>query len=160
MFQPLNSTIQGFFEGVQAILQETGLAPHLLEIEITESGLMQDIETTAILYALKEIGVQIAIDDFGTGYSSLSYLRNFPIDTLKIDQTFVKDINASNGETIVTAIIAMGLSLKHRVVAEGIETQAQLDFLKSCHCAEGQGYFFSEALPATDFTHLLERSVA
>lgn len=151
---------KGFFEGVRAILQETGLAPHLLEIEITESGLMQDIETTAILYALKEIGVQIAIDDFGTGYSSLSYLRNFPIDTLKIDQTFVKDINASTGETIVTAIIAMGLSLKHRVVAEGIETQEQLDFLKSCHCEEGQGFFFSEAVPAIDFTTLLERSAA
>lgn len=150
---------KGFFEGVRAILQETGLPAHLLEIEITESGLMQDIETTTSLYALKEIGVQIAIDDFGTGYSSLSYLRNFPIDTLKIDQTFVKDINASTGETIVTAIIAMGLSLKHRVVAEGIETQEQLDFLKSCHCAEGQGFFFSEALPARDFATLLERSL-
>lgn len=149
---------KGFFDGVQAILEETGLAPHLLEIELTESGLMQDIETTAILYALKELGVHIAIDDFGTGYSSLSYLRNFPIDTLKVDQTFVKDIKTSTSETIVTAIIAMGRSLNHRVVAEGIETQEQLDFLKNCNCAEGQGYFFSEALPAPDFASLLERS--
>ncbi len=144
-----------FLAGVRDILHDTGLDPRYLEIELTESGLMQDIETAHILHALKDMGVQIAVDDFGTGYSSLSYLRNFPIDTLKIDQSFVKDIVDGTGESIVSAIIAMGLSLKHRVVAEGIETQQQLDFLKTSHCAEGQGYFFSKAISSEDFAHLL-----
>jgi diguanylate cyclase (GGDEF)-like protein len=142
-----------FLADIHIILNDTGLDPHLLEVELTESGLMQDTQqTTAILHALKELGVQIAIDDFGTGYSSLSYLRRFPIDTLKIDQSFLQDID---GEAIVSAIIAMGMSLKHRVVAEGIETQQQLAFLKSHHCAEGQGYFFSTPVTAEKFATLL-----
>ena len=146
-----------FLAGVRAILNDTGLDPRHLELELTESGLMQDIEpTTAILHALKDLGVQIAVDDFGTGYSSLSYLRRFPIDTLKIDQSFVQDIHGDTEEAIiVSAIIAMGKSLKLRVVAEGIETRPQLTFLQSQRCAEGQGFFFSRPVVAEEFAALL-----
>jgi len=145
-----------FLASVRAILNETGLDPRHLELELTESGLMQDTEMmTAILHALKDLGVQIAVDDFGTGYSSLSYLRRFPIDTLKIDQSFVRDIDGDAGESIVSAVIAMGKSLKQRVVAEGIETREQLAFLQSHHCAEGQGYYFSRPVPAEEFATLL-----
>jgi diguanylate cyclase (GGDEF)-like protein len=148
---------KGFIAGVQAVLDETGLDPRCLEIELTENVLMHDSETTtAVLNALKEMGVQLAIDDFGTGYSSLSYLRRFPIDTIKIDQSFVQDIHADTEEAaIVSAIIAMGKSLKLRVVAEGIETKHQLDFLQSLECAEGQGYFFGKPVSAVDFGTLL-----
>jgi EAL domain-containing protein (putative c-di-GMP-specific phosphodiesterase class I) len=99
--------------------------------------------------------VRIAVDDFGTGYSSLSYLRRFPIDTLKIDQSFVQDIDGDTGEAIVSAVIAMGMSLKQRVVAEGIETREQLAFLQSHHCAEGQGYYFSRPVVAEELARLL-----
>jgi EAL domain-containing protein (putative c-di-GMP-specific phosphodiesterase class I) len=141
-----------FLTGVHTILNDTGLDPHKLELELTESVLMHDTKPTMlILHALKDLGVQIAVDDFGTGYSSLSYLRHFPIDALKIDQSFVKDINRSGGEAIVSAVIAMGRSLKHRVVAEGIETRQQLDFLQSHNCAEGQGFYFGRPMVADDF---------
>ncbi len=146
-----------FLAGVRAILDDTGLDPYHLELELTESGLMRDTELTAAnLRALKELGVRIAIDDFGTGYSSLSYLRRFPIDTLKIDQSFVRDIDGDAGKAIVGAVIAMGLSLKQQVVAEGIETPQQLSFLQSQHCAEGQGYHFGRPVAAEAFATLLE----
>lgn len=142
-----------FLVGIRKILEDTGLDPHRLELELTESGMMQDMEqTTAILHALKELGVQIAVDDFGTGYSSLSYLHRFPIDTLKIDQSFVQD---RDGEPIVSAVIAMGTSLKQRIVAEGIETKKQLTFLQSQHCAEGQGFYFGRPVAAEEFTTML-----
>jgi EAL domain-containing protein (putative c-di-GMP-specific phosphodiesterase class I) len=142
-----------FLAGIRTILNATGLDPHRLELELTESGMMQDMEqTTAILHALKELGVQIAVDDFGTGYSSLSYLHRFPIDTLKIDRSFVQDID---GEPIVSAVIAMGTSLKQRIVAEGIETKKQLAFLQSQHCAEGQGFYFGRPVAAEEFTTML-----
>jgi diguanylate cyclase (GGDEF)-like protein len=142
-----------FLAGILTILHETGLDPHRLELELTESGMMQDMEqTTAILQALKKIGVQITVDDFGTGYSSLSYLHRFPIDTLKIDQSFVQD---SDGEPIVSAVIAMGTSLKQRIVAEGIETKKQLAFLQSQQCAEGQGYYFGRPVAAEEFATML-----
>ena len=146
-----------FVAGVRAILGDTGLDPRHLEFELTESGLMQDTDqTTAILHALKDLGIQIAVDDFGTGYSSLSYLRSFPIDTLKIDQSFVHDIGGATEEAvIVTAIIAIGKSLKQRVVAEGIETRQQLAFLQAHSCIEGQGYYFSRPLAAEKFATLL-----
>jgi diguanylate cyclase (GGDEF)-like protein len=145
-----------FLSGVRTILDDTGLDPHRLEIEMTESGLMHDAQqTTATLFALKDLGVDIAIDDFGTGYSCLSNLSNFPIDTLKIDQSFVQDIAGDGGDAIVSVIIAMGLNFKQRVVAEGIETQRQLDFLKSHFCAEGQGYYFGRPMAAEEFTNLL-----
>ncbi len=148
-----------FLVGVCEILGDTGLNPHHLELELTESGLMQDTQqTTEVLHALKGLGVQIAIDDFGTGYSSLSYLRSFPIDVLKIDQSFVQAIGGDfddGGDAIVGAVIAMGMSLKQRVVAEGIETRQQLAFLKTHHCAEGQGYFFGRPMPAEKFATFL-----
>jgi EAL domain-containing protein (putative c-di-GMP-specific phosphodiesterase class I) len=150
---------QDFFAGVVSVLNETGLDPRHLELEITESGLMEDTEQIMeILYALKKLGVRIAIDDFGTGYSSLSYLARFPLDTLKIDQSFVHNLDDASRDTenaIISAIIAMGESLKHRVVAEGIETKQQLAFLQSKNCTEGQGYYFSRPVAAEDFTALM-----
>jgi len=156
-----------FIEGVRTILSETGLAPPCLQLEITESVLMRDAESsTAILQQLKAMGVQLAVDDFGTGYSSLSYLKQFPIDVLKIDQSFVQDIGSSNSRNgehdgiIVSAVIAMGSSLKQSVVAEGVEEEKQLTFLKAQNCAEGQGYFFSRPVEAEQFAALLARGVA
>lgn len=145
-----------FIADVRAILNDTGLDPHHLEFEMTESSLMQDTEqTTEILRELKNLGAQIAIDDFGTGYSSLSYLWRFPIDELKIDQSFVQAISSKAGETIVSAVIALGTNLNQRVVAEGIETRKQLAFLQSHHCAEGQGYYFGRPMTADNFANLL-----
>lgn len=145
-----------FFAGVQNILKNTGLDPHHLTLELTETGMMQDTQQTMdILQTLKDLGVKIAIDDFGTGYSSLSYLRSFPIDELKIDQSFVQAIDSDEGDAIVSAVIAIGKSLKQQVVAEGIETNKQLAFLQSRHCAEGQGYYFGCPVPAEGFTALL-----
>jgi len=148
---------KGFLEGVALILSDTGLAPQLLELELTESILMHDAEASAVvLIALKAMGMHLAIDDFGTGYSSLSYLKRFPIDTLKIDQSFIRDV-ATNADdaTIVSAMIGMGRNLKQRVVAEGVETLEQLAFLRAQHCHEGQGFQFSHPLGAADFGALL-----
>ena len=145
-----------FLANVRDILNATGLDPHHLEIELTESCLMQDTENTStVLGMLKALGIHIAIDDFGTGYSSLSYLRRFPIDTIKIDQSFVQDIAHETDEAvIVSTIIAMGRSLKLNVVAKGIETPQQLAFLRAHQCAEGQGYYLDKPLPAEDFAAL------
>jgi EAL domain-containing protein (putative c-di-GMP-specific phosphodiesterase class I) len=114
---------------------------------------MQDAESTGrTLRALKAMGVQLAVDDFGTGYSSLSYLMQFPIDTLKIDQSFVRKMLLNpNGASIISAVIDMGKNLKHRVIAEGVETEEQLRFLQSRQCNEGQGNYFSHPLNAEDF---------
>jgi predicted signal transduction protein with EAL and GGDEF domain len=149
---------EGFVEGVALILKETGLAPHYLELELTESILMHDVESsTSMLEALKAMGVQLAIDDFGTGYSSLSYLKRFPIGTLKIDQSFVRDIATdADDASIVSAVIGMGKNLKQRVIAEGVETQAQLALLQARHCDEGQGFHFSHPVSAEDFARLLD----
>ncbi len=146
-----------FLAGVRGILDESGLPAVHLVFELTESGLMQDTERTiTVLHALKQLGVQVAIDDFGTGYSSLSYLRRFPIDTLKIDQSFVQDIRAGTGDAIlVSTIIAMGRSLKLQVVAEGIETAQQLAYLQEQHCLEGQGFYFSRPLASEQYAALL-----
>jgi len=149
---------EGFLDGVYAILEETGLEPRFLELELTESVLMKRAESTAvILEALRARGVQVAVDDFGTGYSSLSYLGRFSIDTLKIDQSFVRQISVSPGETtIVSAVIGIGRSLRLRVVAEGVETASELAFLRAQHCDEAQGYFFSRPVPPAQFARLLE----
>ena len=146
-----------FVEGVRAVLLETRLAAHSLELEITESVLMRDAEcSTNILQQLKKMGVKLSVDDFGTGYSSLSYLQRFPIDILKIDQSFVQNIESAKDDgIIVSAIISMGNSLKLKVVAEGVETPSQLAFLKARHCEEGQGYFISHPLTAEKFAALL-----
>jgi diguanylate cyclase (GGDEF)-like protein/PAS domain S-box-containing protein len=147
----------GFVEGVAAILRETGLAPRYLELELTENILMHDTESSArVLAALKAMGVRLAIDDFGTGYSSLGYLKRFPIDTLKIDQSFVRDLATdADDATIVSAVIGMGRNLKQRVIAEGVETDAQLAFLRAQQCDQGQGFLFNHPLPAEDFARLL-----
>ena len=147
----------GFIDGVTQILRETGLAPDLLELELTESVLMQDAESSAsALASLKTLGVRLAIDDFGTGYSSLSYLKRFPIDTLKIDQSFIHDmVTDSDGATIVAAIIGLGRNLKQRVIAEGVETADQLALLRSLNCEQAQGFYFSHAVPAEAFRKLL-----
>ena len=149
---------KGFVDGVALILQETGMAPGYLELELTESILMHDADSSVVvLDALKAMGVRLAIDDFGTGYSSLSYLKRFPIDTLKIDQSFMHDIITDTYDaTIVSAIIGMGKNLKQRVIAEGVETQEQLAFLQAQHCADGQGFHFSHSLPPEDFGLLLQ----
>ena len=151
-----------FVAGVRAILTETGLEPRYLELELTETFLMQDSDSTAdVLHALKDVGVQLALDDFGTGYSSLSYLRRFPIDTLKIDRSFVRDLTTdADDASIVSAVISMGNSLHMRVVAEGVETREQLAFLQAQSCPYGQGYYFSQPVVAGECTQLLARSVA
>jgi diguanylate cyclase (GGDEF)-like protein/PAS domain S-box-containing protein len=153
---------ESFLDGVFAILQDTRLDPRLLELELTESVLMKHAESTAsILTALRERGVQVAVDDFGTGYSSLSYLRKFPIDALKIDQSFVGQITTVPDETIIVkAVIGLGRSLKLRVVAEGVETQEQLAFLQAHQCDEAQGYYFSRPVLPQLFAKLLKNGIA
>ncbi len=153
---------QNFIESVRAILKETRLEPHCLEFELTESVLMQHAEaTTSVLQQLKAMGVQLAVDDFGTGYSSLSYLRRFPIDALKIDRSFVREITSNPDDaTIVSAVISMGRSLKQRVIAEGVETREQLSFLQSQQCGEGQGYYFSRPVFPQEFAKLLETGIS
>jgi diguanylate cyclase (GGDEF)-like protein/PAS domain S-box-containing protein len=149
-----------FVEGVRTVLADSGLEGRYLDIELTERILMDHADSAAsALPQLRRMGVQLAVDDFGTGYSRLSYLREFPIDILKIDQSFVHQISSDSDKSpVVSAIIAMGKNLELRVIAEGIETQAQLTFLQSRHCAEGQGYFFSPPLAAEPCTQLLRMS--
>ena len=149
---------KGFLKNILDILKETCLDPRYLEIELTESVLMAHVEaTSSVLHALKTLGVQLAIDDFGTGWSSLSYLRQFPIDALKVDKSFVQEITSgSSVAPIVTAVISMGRSLKHRVIAEGVETRHQVAFLRGEDCGEGQGYYFSRPLVAKQFARVLE----
>jgi diguanylate cyclase (GGDEF)-like protein/PAS domain S-box-containing protein len=151
-----------FVETVRAILQETGLDPRALELELTESVLMKHAESTiSMLKSLKNIGVQLTIDDFGTGYSSLSYLRQFPVDALKVDQSFVHEISsAPHDAPIVSAVISMGNSLKKRVIAEGVETREQLDFLTAEGCEEAQGFYFNRPMVSSQFAKLLEASVS
>jgi diguanylate cyclase len=152
---------ENFLEDVFAILKDTGLDPRFLELELTESVLMKHAESTeSVLRTLRARGVQVAIDDFGTGYSSFSYLRKFPIDALKIDQSFVCQITTVPDETvIVKAVISMGRSLKLRVVAEGVETQEQLAFLQAHQCDEAQGYYFSRPVLPGPFAKLLETGI-
>jgi diguanylate cyclase (GGDEF)-like protein/PAS domain S-box-containing protein len=151
-----------FLAGVRSTLRETGLEACYLDLELTESVLMQHAELSAVkLQALKALGVHVAVDDFGTGYSSLSYLQQFPIDILKIDKSFIHQIASdSDDSSMVSAIIGMGKNLKQRVIAEGIETQEQFRFLHARHCAEGQGYLFSQPLPASQLAGLLQTGVS
>jgi diguanylate cyclase (GGDEF)-like protein/PAS domain S-box-containing protein len=145
-----------FVAGVRDILAETGLAARYLELEITETFLMQDAASTGlVLQELKDMGIQLALDDFGTGYSSLSYLRRFPIDTLKIDGSFVQDVTpGAGGASIVSAVVNMGKSLHMRVVAEGVETHEQCTFLKEQHCPEAQGFYFHEPMISEEIAEL------
>ena len=151
-----------FLQGLSEILKESGWDPKLLELELTESVLMKHVEATIeLLQTLRESGVRVALDDFGTGYSSLSYLRRFPIDSLKIDRSFVQQIaSGPTDAAIVTAVISMARSLKLRVVAEGVETLQELKFLQARECDEVQGYYFSRPLPAAQFATLLARGMS
>lgn len=146
-----------FIDYVRATLEETCLEANYLELELTESVLMRDATSTDfVLHALAGMGVKLAVDDFGTGYSSLSYLRRFPVDTLKIDQSFVRHLSTNlDDATIVSAVINMGKSLKKRVIAEGVETPDQCAFLIAQDCDEGQGYFFGRPMSAPELGNLL-----
>ena len=143
---------------VTAILAATGMDAQLLELEITEGLLIHDVENTLrILTGLKALGVRIAIDDFGTGYTSLALLQRFPLDTIKIDRSFIRDIPAAAEDTgLADAIIAMGKSLSLTVVAQGVETREQAEFLRKHACDELQGFYFKKPLPAAEFTRLLQ----
>jgi diguanylate cyclase (GGDEF)-like protein len=143
-------------------LETTGLDPRLLELELTESIVMEDpVNSARRLNEIRDLGVSISIDDFGTGYSSLSYLRQFPIDVLKIDRSFVRDVNVDpHNAAIVTAILAMARQLQIKVVAEGIETSEQQQFLAAHGCELGQGYFFSKPLPAPECEKLFEKHLS
>jgi EAL domain-containing protein (putative c-di-GMP-specific phosphodiesterase class I) len=148
-----------FTEDLFAILFDIGLDPKFLELEVTESLLMKRPDFAAsILQTLRDRGVQVAIDDFGTGYSSLSYLSKLPLDTLKVDQSFVRQITKTPNETsIVTAIIGMGKSLKLKVIGEGVETVEELKFLQALGCDEAQGYLFSRPVTSDKFEALVVR---
>ncbi|WP_109482638.1 EAL domain-containing protein [Paraburkholderia sp. C35] len=145
---------------VMQVLEETGLDPQYLELELTESTIMRNAEeAVSMLNELHALGIGLAIDDFGTGYSSLSYLKRFPVDRLKIDRSFVSDIGeSSDDETITSAIIALAHSLNLQVIAEGVETSTQLDFLKQRACDEMQGYFFAKPMPHDAIPGMLQRS--
>jgi PAS domain S-box-containing protein len=145
-------------DGAEFAVEDSAAPIHYLGLEVTESVLMQHAEfTVPVLKKLKAMGIRLAIDDFGTGYSSLSYLRQFPSDTLKVDQSFVQGINADTDDaTIINAVINMGSNLKYRVIAEGVETVEQVAFLQAHGCDEGQGYYFSRPVPASQFVKLLE----
>lgn len=147
----------GLVEVVAHVLKDTGLDPHLLEVELTEGSIMKDPnQAIRKLHELKAMGVKISVDDFGTGYSSLNYLKRFPIDTLKVDQSFVKDLNNDpDNEAIVSAIITLAHALKLNVIAEGVETQEQLESLRMLNCDEVQGFLFSHPLSVAEFTDLL-----
>jgi EAL domain-containing protein (putative c-di-GMP-specific phosphodiesterase class I) len=149
----------GLVESIEQVLADTALAPDCLEIELTESLFMSDVTPAVdLLHRMKALGVNLSIDDFGTGYSSLSYLSRFPIDVLKIDRSFVADItDDANDAAIVTSIIALAHNLKLSVIAEGVETAAQLDYLRTHGCDEMQGYYFSKPLPADEFEQLLRQ---
>jgi EAL domain-containing protein (putative c-di-GMP-specific phosphodiesterase class I) len=151
-----------FLSGVRAVLIATGVEPHNLELELTESVLMHNAESAVgTLGKLKAMGVKLSIDDFGTGYSSFTYLRRFPTDAVKIHQSFVQEITEDLADaTIVSGMISIGKSLNQRVIAEGIETRAQLNFLQRHGCAEGQGYYLSRPVVAQQLAKLLETGIS
>jgi diguanylate cyclase (GGDEF)-like protein len=150
----------GLVDSIRRALDDAGLQARYLEVELTESAVMSDPEKSiAILEQLSAMGVLVSVDDFGTGYSSMSYLRRFPIDKLKIDRVFIDEIvSRPEDASIVRAIVSLAHSLRLKVVAEGVETPAQLDFLKTAGCDEYQGYHFSRPLPAANFERLIRAS--
>jgi predicted signal transduction protein with EAL and GGDEF domain len=145
---------EGLAGTVQRILTETGLDPAGLELEITESAVMKESEKAiAMLKAMREMGIRITMDDFGTGYSSLSYLKRFPISRLKIDRSFIAEVLSNSDDAeIIRAIIAMAHRMRMKVVAEGVETAEQLEFLREEGCDEAQGYYFARPMPAAEFS--------
>jgi EAL domain-containing protein (putative c-di-GMP-specific phosphodiesterase class I) len=149
----------GFVRTIANVLEETRLDPALLELELTESVLMEDVDgAIAKAQDLRAMGVLLSIDDFGTGYSSMTYLKRFPINEIKIDRSFVGEIPANADDAaITTAIVAMARGLNVEVVAEGVETQEQLDFLTALGCHRAQGYYIGRAVPAADFEERLRQ---
>ena len=145
-------------ETVERVLRDTGLPPECLDLELTESVLMElNAQAMNIPHAIKAMGVGFSIDDFGTGYSSLNYLKRMPVSTLKMDQSFIRDLAIDSGDTaIATAVIALGHGLKMNVLAEGVETEGQLNVLRDLKCDEIQGFYFSEALESFAFEDLLK----
>jgi EAL domain-containing protein (putative c-di-GMP-specific phosphodiesterase class I) len=149
-------------EQILQILNETGISPHQLELEITESTIMDDIDAASMtMRALHCSGIRISIDDFGTGYSSLTHLKRFPINTIKIDRSFVRDITTdSDDAAIVGAIISMAHNMELNVIAEGVENEEQLEFLRKLHCDEIQGFLFSPPVPHQEAGELLQLDIA
>lgn len=147
---------------VRDVLHETGVSPAALEIEVTESSVMHNAQQViAMLHSIKSLGVQISVDDFGTGYSCLSYLKQFPVNRLKIDRSFVKDLlHDDDGEVIVRTIISLGHNLGMRVVAEGVENIRQIEYLRKHDCDELQGYYFGRPMPAAQFEQLIRRGLS
>jgi len=147
-----------FMKTLKSALHDTAVDPNHIELELTESVLMHNVDSVlTILNEIRALGVGLAIDDFGTGFSSLNYLRLFPINRLKIDQSFIRDIeNTPANESITRAIIALAASLSLDIVAEGIENLSEKSILESLGCTEGQGYFYAKPLPATDMSQWLE----
>jgi diguanylate cyclase (GGDEF)-like protein len=145
---------------IRTVLKETGMSPDRLELEITESVIMQNADfAVSVLSAISDLGIHISIDDFGTGYSSLAHLKRFSVNTLKIDKSFVRDVDLSSTDAaIATAIIAMGNSLNLNVIAEGVETQSQYDFLKINNCDQVQGFLFCRPLPPDELIELLRKN--
>jgi len=150
-----------FLEAVKRAVMDTEIDPRYVELELTERAVMQDVEAAvATMQEMKGMGFLLTIDDFGTGYSSLNYLKRFPIDKLKIDQSFVRDITTDPDDASITlAIISMAHSLGLRVIAEGVETAEQLAFLREHGCDEIQGYYFSKPVPADEFAGLLQKDI-
>jgi EAL domain-containing protein (putative c-di-GMP-specific phosphodiesterase class I) len=152
---------EDLIKDIAAALESTGMKPELLELELTENYVTQNPERAGRLLAeIKKMGVRLAIDDFGVGYSSLTLLKRFPIDTLKVDRSFIRDLPQNVEDKALTeAIIAMGKSLNLTVVAEGVETQEQQTFLRDRACDEMQGYFFSKPIPSGEFAELLRTHI-
>ncbi|HEX6528632.1 MAG TPA: EAL domain-containing protein, partial [Burkholderiales bacterium] len=153
---------EGLVRTVSRILEETGLEPARLEMELTESMVMHNVDAAiAILQGLKQLGVRLSVDDFGTGYSSLSYLKDLPIDTLKIDRSFVRDIGAgeeADEGVLAQAIISLAHALHLKVIAEGVETDPQMRFLRRHSCDEVQGFFHGEPVAPEQHARLLMRA--
>ena len=144
---------EDFVTRVAGILEETGLDSGLLDVELTERGVtLNDSRSAATLQGLKDLGLRVAVDDFGTGHSALSYLKTFPLDIVKIDRSFIRGIDSDSSDAaIISAVIAMAHKLDLEVVAEGVETKEQLDFLRNERCDQVQGFLFSKPLPAEEF---------
>lgn len=155
---PVQFRNHNFVQTVKEILQETGLEAQHLEIEITEGTILNIQNPGETLQQLRDLGVSISIDDFGTGYSSLSYLKQLPVNTIKIDKSFIDDLDI-NGEVIVDTIISMGKNLQYKVIAEGIEHEEQVLYLKQQNCHEGQGYYWSKPVEPNKIKELVMEQV-
>jgi len=158
---PIHISTGGFVDMVRSVIAETGIDPNLLEIEITEMSMLDYTEDLIdTIKQLRELGITISLDDFGTGYSSLNYLKKFPVDVLKIDRAFVRDIvPEKSGIAMISAMISLAHALNLQVVAEGVEEEAELNVLREHGCEYVQGYYFSKPLSVGDFTNLIVNTV-